>query len=165
MSGIGLIITFVVAVIVMILAISKFKVHPFLAIMGVALVLGMAVGIPLEELPKTIGAGFSGTFTSIGIVIILGALIGVVLEKTGAAVKLADMVVKLVGKKRPELAILIMGWVVSIPVFCDSGFVILDPIRKALRKRTQASSVAMTVALAAGLYVSHVFIPPTPGPE
>ncbi len=164
MTGIPLIITFVVAVIIMILAISKFKVHPFLAIMGVALLLGIVVGIPLEELPKTIGSGFSGIFTSIGIVIILGALIGIVLEKTGAAVKLADMVVKVVGKKRPELAILIMGWVVSIPVFCDSGFVILDPIRKAMRKRTQASSVAMTVALAAGLYVSHVFIPPTPGP-
>lgn len=164
MSGIGLIIMFIVAVVIMILAISKFKVHPFLAIMGVSLLLGMAAGIPLEELPKTIGAGFSGTFTSIGIVIILGALIGIILEKTGAAVKLADLVVKLVGKKRPELAILIMGWVVSIPVFCDSGFVILDPIRKAMRKRTQASSVGMTVALAAGLYASHVFIPPTPGP-
>ena len=100
----------------------------------------------------------------VAVVIILGALIGIILEKTGAAVKLADLVVKLVGEKRPELAILIMGWVVSIPVFCDSGFVILDPIRKAIRKRTQASSVAMTVALAAGLYVSHVFIPPTPGP-
>lgn len=164
MSGLGLIITFVIAVLIMILAISKFKVHPFLAIMGVALVLGMVAGIPLEELPKTIGSGFSGVFTSIGIVIILGALIGTILEKTGAAVKLADMVVKVVGKKRPELAILIMGWVVSIPVFCDSGFVILDPIRKAMKKRTQASSVAMTVALASGLYVSHVFIPPTPGP-
>ena len=164
MSGIALIITFVVAVVIMILAISKFKVHPFLAIMGVALVLGIVVGIPLEELPKTIGAGFSGAFTSIGIVIILGALIGIILEKTGAAVKLADLVVKLVGNKRPELAILIMGWVVSIPVFCDSGFVILDPIRKAIRQRTQASSAGMTVALAAGLYASHVFIPPTPGP-
>ncbi|MGL4800008.1 MAG: GntP family permease [Cellulosilyticaceae bacterium] len=164
MSGMTLMVTFVIAVIVMIFAISKFKVHPFLAIMGVALLLGLVAGIPLEELPKTIGSGFSGIFTSIGIVIILGALIGMILEKTGAAVKLADMVVKVVGKKRPELAILIMGWVVSIPVFCDSGFVILDPIRKAMRKRTQTSSVAMTVALAAGLYVSHVFIPPTPGP-
>jgi hypothetical protein len=57
-----------------------------------------------------------------------------------------------------------MGWVVSIPVFCDSGFVILNPIRKALVKRTAVSSVAMTVALSAGLYISHVFIPPTPGP-
>ena len=99
-----------------------------------------------------------------GVVIILGALIGSVLEKTGAALKLADMVIKVVGKKRPELAIELMGWVVSIPVFCDSGFVILNPIRKALVKRTAASSVAMTVALSAGLYISHVFIPPTPGP-
>ena len=164
MTGIPLIITFVIAVVIMILAISKFKVHPFLAIMGVALLLAIVVGIPLGSIPSTIGSGFSGIFTSIGIVIILGALIGIVLEKTGAAVKLADMVVNIVGKKRPELAILIMGWVVSIPVFCDSGFVILDPIRKAMRKRTQASSVAMTVSLAAGLYVSHVFIPPTPGP-
>ena len=117
-----------------------------------------------QGLANVIGAGFSGTFTSIGIVIILGALIGSILEATGAAFKLADLVIKLVGKKRPELAILLMGWVVSIPVFCDSGFVILNPIRKALVKRTMTSSVAMTVALSAGLYISHVFIPPTPGP-
>ena len=91
-------------------------------------------------------------------------LIGSILEVTGAALKLADMVIKLVGKKNPELAMELMGWVVSIPVFCDSGFVILNPIRKALVKRTQVSSVAMTVALSAGLYISHVFIPPTPGP-
>jgi GntP family gluconate:H+ symporter len=74
------------------------------------------------------------------------------------------MVIKLVGSKRPELAIELMGWVVSIPVFCDSGFVILNPIRKSIVKRTATSSVAMTVALSAGLYISHVFIPPTPGP-
>ena len=113
---------------------------------------------------NVIGAGFSGTFTSIGIVIILGALIGTILEETGAALKLADMVIRLVGKNHPELAIELMGWVVSIPVFCDSGFVILNPIRKALVNRTGTSSVAMTVALASGLYISHVFIPPTPGP-
>ena len=154
----------------MIVAISKFKVHPFLAIMGVSVLLALVAGIPLVKtgdvngIADVIGAGFSGTFSSIGIVIILGALIGSILEQTGAALKLADMVVKLVGKKNPELAVELMGWVVSIPVFCDSGFVILDPIRKALVKRTGTSSVAMTVALSAGLYVSHVFIPPTPGP-
>lgn len=176
MTGIPLIVTFVIAIIVMILAISKFKLHPFLAIMGTSLVLAIIVGIPLIDIAATdttparqgiatiIGAGFSGTFSSIGIVIILGALVGTLLERTGAAVKLADMVVKVVGKKNPELAIMIMGWVVSVPVFCDSGFVILDPIRKALRRKTQASSVAMTVALSAGLYASHVLIPPTPGP-
>ena len=164
MQGIALIITFVIAIALMIFAISKLKIHPFLSIMGVSLLLALAAGIPLVKIPGTIGAGFSGTFTSIGIVIILGALIGTILEKTGAALKLSDMVIKVVGKKHPELAMLIMGWIVSIPVFCDSGFVILNPIRKALVQRTRISSVAMTVALSAGLYISHVFIPPTPGP-
>ena len=159
----------------MIVAISKFKVHPFLSIMAVSLILALVAGIPLVDVKNAdgtttsgiatvIGAGFSGTFSSIGIVIILGALIGTILEKTGAALKLADMVIKVVGKKNPELAMERMGWVVSIPVFCDSGFVILAPIRTALVKRTGTSSVAMTVALSAGLYISHVFIPPTPGP-
>ena len=164
MTGIPLIIAFVIAVAVMIVAISKFKVHPFLSIMGVSLILALVAGIPLPKIADVIGAGFSGTFSSIGIVIILGALIGTILEQTGAAFKLADLVIKVVGKKNPELAMELMGWVVSIPVFCDSGFVILDPIRKALVKRTGTSSVAMTVALSAGLYISHVFIPPTPGP-
>ena len=164
MTGVPLIIAFVLAIIIMIVAISKYKVHPFLSIMSVSLILALVAGIPLGDIANVIGAGFSGTFSSIGIVIILGALIGTVLEQTGAALKLADMVVKLVGQKNPELAIELMGWVVSIPVFCDSGFVILNPIRQAMVRRTKTSSVAMTVALSAGLYISHVFIPPTPGP-
>ena len=164
MTGLPLIIVFVLAIVVMIVAISKYKIHPFLSIMSVSLILALLAGIPLGDIAGVIGAGFSGTFSSIGIVIILGALIGTILEQTGAALKLADMVVKLVGQKNPELAIELMGWVVSIPVFCDSGFVILDPIRRAMVRRTATSSVAMTVALSAGLYISHVFIPPPPGP-
>ncbi len=164
MTGIWLIIAFIVAIVAMILLISKLKVHPFFAIMLVSLVLALLAGIPLTDIPGVIGAGFSGTFSSIGIVIILGAFIGTVLEKTGAALKLADMVIKVVGEKHPELAIGLMGWVVSIPVFCDSGFVILNPIRKALVKRTKVSSVTLTICLSCGLYIAHVFIPPTPGP-
>ena len=175
MTGFPLIIAFVIAVVLMIVAISRFKIHPFLAIMGISLILGLVAGIPIVDttlsdgttvsgLPSVIGAGFSGTFSSIGIVIILGALIGSVLEATGAALKLADMVINLVGKNKPVLALELMGWVVSIPVFCDSGFVILNPIRKALVSRTGKSSVAMTVGLSTGLYLAHVFIPPTPGP-
>ena len=164
MTGISLIIAFVVAIVAMILLISKCKVHPFLAILAVSLVLALLAGIPLRQVPGVIGSGFAATFTSIGIVIILGAFIGAVLEKTGAAFRLADLVIRLVGRKHPELAIELMGWVVSIPVFCDSGFVILNPIRKALVRQTGASSVAMTVCLSCGLYIAHVFIPPTPGP-
>ena len=163
LSGIALIIAFVIAIVAMILAISKLKIHPFLSILGVSLILAL-LSLKLSDIPGTIGAGFSGTFSSIGIVIIFGALIGLVLERTGAALKMSDSVVKLVGEKNPELAILLMGWIISIPVFCDSGFVILNPIRKAMVKRTRTSSVAMTVCLSVGLYVSHCFIPPTPGP-
>lgn len=174
MTGFSLIIAFIVAIVLMIFFISKFKIHPFLAIMGISLLLGVVAGIPLadhvvdgEKVPgiaTIIGQGFSGTFASIGIVIIFGALIGNILETTGAALKFADMVIRLVGRRHPVLGMELMGWVVSIPVFCDSGFVILNPIRKAIVRRTGASSVAMTFGLAAGLDLSHVFIPPTPGP-
>ncbi|MFY9381262.1 MAG: GntP family permease [Eubacteriales bacterium] len=164
MSGIPLIIAFVIAIGLMIFSIARLKIHPFLSIMAVSLLFALVAGIPIAEIPGVIGTGFSNTFKSIGIVIIFGALIGTLLEKTGAALKMADTVVRWVGKKNPELAMLIMGWIVSIPVFCDSGFVILNPIRKALVKRTMSSSVACTVALSMGLYISHCFIPPTPGP-
>ncbi|MFY1026646.1 GntP family permease [Actinobacillus seminis] len=164
MTGIALIISFIVAIIIMIWMIAKLKVHPFLALMTISLALAFLAGIELNKIPTIIGDGFSGTFKSIGLVIIFGAIIGTILEKTGAALKLADMVVKLVGQKRPELAMLIMGWVVGIPVFCDSGFVVLNPIREAIRKKIAANPVGMAVALSAGLYASHVFIPPTPGP-
>lgn len=175
MTGLPFLITFIIAIIIMILLISKLKVHPFLSILSISIILGLIGGIPLNNITDAngnvtngiatvIGEGFSATFTSIGIVIIFGALIGTILEKTGAAIKLSDIIVRLVGKKRPDLAIMLMGWVVSIPVFCDSGFVILNPIRKALVKRTRVSGITMTVALSVGLYASHVFIPPTPGP-
>ena len=164
MSGIFLGIALLIAIILIIVSISKLKVHPFLALMGVSLILAIVVGIPLDKIPSMIGSGFSGTFSSIGIVIILGALIGSVLEKTGGALKLAEMVVKVIGPKHPDKAIEIMGWIVSIPVFCDSGFVILDPIRRALVKKTNCNPVMMTMCLSAGLYTAHVFIPPTPGP-
>lgn len=164
MSGITILLIFVVAIVVMIVAISKFKVHPFLAIMGVSLLLAIVLGLPLQKIPDIIGQGFSSVFTSIGLVIILGGLIGAILEKSGAALKMAECVDKTIGSKHPELAMLIMGFIVSIPVFCDSGFVIMNPIRKSICKRTGVSSVAMTVALSCGLFLSHNFIPPTPGP-
>lgn len=165
MTGIPLLIVFCLAIAIMIIAISKFKIHPFLSLMGTSLLLAIVVGLPLAKIPGIIGSGFSGVFSSIGIVIILGALIGLILERTGAAIRLADVVICCVGEKHPQLALMLMGWIVSIPVFCDSGFVILNPIRKALCRKLQGTSpVGMAVALSGGLYVAHVFIPPTPGP-
>ena len=164
LTGTTLIIVFALAIVLLIVSISKWGIHPFLAIMGIALILAVGIGIPLDTIPTTIGKGFSSIFTSIGIVIILGPLIGLILEKTGAAIRLADAIIRVIGEKHPQLAIMLIGWIISVPVFCDSGFIIVNPIRKWLSRKTNFSSVTLTVALSAGLYVSHVFIPPTPGP-
>ena len=164
LTGTTLIIVFALAIVLLIVSISKWGVHPFLAIMGIALILAVGIGIPLDTIPATIGKGFSSIFTSIGIVIILGTIIGIILEKTGAAIRLADAIIRVIGEKHPQLAIMLIGWLISVPVFCDSGFVIVNPIRKWLARKTNFPSVTLTVALSAGLYVSHVFIPPTPGP-
>ena len=164
MSGIALIIIFAAAIAIMVVAISKWHLHPFIAILLTALLFGIVSGIPLPQMTTLIGSGFSKIFAGIGLVIIFGTLMGTILEQSGAALKIADCIIKLLGKRHPVLSMAIMGWVVSIPVFCDSGFVVLNPIREALVKKTQSSPVAMTVALSGGLYLSHVFIPPTPGP-
>lgn len=152
MTGIPFLLVFILAVALMIVMISKWKVHPFLSIMVVAFALGIIGGIPLVKstgaegeapvkgIADVIGEGFSGIFTSIGIVIILGTLIGLILERTGGAFRIADALVRVVGKRYPVLAMQLMGWVVSIPVFCDSGFVILNPIRKALARRPRGPS-------------------------
>ncbi|WP_115685079.1 GntP family permease [Corynebacterium senegalense] len=176
MTGLPLMAAFVVAIAVLILMISKWKIHPFLSLLFVSLVFGLIGGVPLLDVKDAdgtvttmgittlLGEGFAATFKSFGLVIIFGTLIGYILEKTGAAFQLADALVRVIGTKSPVLAIQLMGWVVCIPVFSDSGFVILNPVRKALAQRTGASPATMAIALSAGLFTSHVFIPPTPGP-
>ncbi|MBR4802648.1 MAG: GntP family permease, partial [Bacteroidales bacterium] len=136
---------FVAVIALMIISISKLKIHPFLSILGSALLLALVMGIPLRSIADVIGKGFSTIFASIGLVIILGTLIGLILERSGAALTLAESVLRLLGKRHPQLAIMLIGWIVSIPVFCDSGFVIVNPIRKWMSRKSGVSSATMTV--------------------
>ncbi|ELJ7555158.1 GntP family permease [Vibrio cholerae] len=147
-----------------VLATTKFKVHPFLALLLAAFLGAYAYGLPADTIAKTITTGFGGILGYIGLVIVLGTIIGVILEKSGAAITMADTVIKLLGERFPTLTMSIIGYIVSIPVFCDSGFVILNSLKESLAKRLATSSVAMSVALATGLYATHTFVPPTPGP-
>ncbi|EJL6466920.1 GntP family permease [Vibrio cholerae] len=147
-----------------VLATTKFKVHPFLALLLAAFLGAFAYGLPADTIAKTITTGFGGILGYIGLVIVLGTIIGVILEKSGAAITMADTVIKLLGERFPTLTMSIIGYIVSIPVFCDSGFVILNSLKESLAKRLATSSVSMSVALATGLYATHTFVPPTPGP-
>lgn len=163
-QGPALIIILILAILFIVLATSKLKLHPFISLLLAAYGIGFAAGMPVLEIGETIRNGFGSILTYIGIVIILGTIIGTILEKSGAAITMADTVLKVVGEKHPGIAMSIIGYIVSIPVFCDSGFVILSSLKKSLAKRTKTSAVMMSVALATGLYATHTFVPPTPGP-
>jgi len=154
----------VVAVALIIYMTAKLKMNAFVVLITIAFLYGLAIGLPLADIVKKIRDGFGGTLGYIGIVIIAGTIIGTILEKTGAALSMTQAILKIVGKERSPLAMSMAGYVVSIPVFCDSGYVILTPLNKALAKETGKSMSVMAVALATGLYATHTLVPPTPGP-
>ncbi len=164
MSGTYMFVVIFAAIVAMILAISRYKQHPFLVMLVISIVVGLACDIPTEEVINKIKAGFGGILANIGIVILCGTIIGTILEKTGAALTMANTILRLVGKERSVLTMGLTGYVTGIPVFCDSGFVILSPISRALASRSGISLSVMATALSGGLYATHCLVPPTPGP-
>lgn len=160
-----LVVLLLLCVVFIVIATTKLKLHPFLALLVAAFGYGVFCGkMSLADVVRSVNAGFGDTIGHIGIVILAGSVIGTFLEKSGGAFKLAESTLKLLGRKNVPLAMGIIGYIVSIPVFCDSGFVILSPLAKALSHRAKITLSASAVALALGLYATHVMVPPTPGP-
>lgn len=159
-----LVVLLVAAIAFIILATAKLKMHPFLALLITAFGFGILSGMPLQDVVKSVNDGFGGTIGYIGIVILFGSIIGSFLEKSGGAWRLAEGILRVTGKKNVPMTMSIMGYVISIPVFCDSGFVILSALNKALAKRAGISLAVGAIALSLGLYATHTMVPPTPGP-
>lgn len=143
---------------------TKLDVHPFLALLAAALFFALASGMSLPAIVDAVNSGFGSTLGKIGLVIILGVVIGKFLENTGAAYKLANVVLRIIGEKNVHAAMALIGYIVSIPVFADSGFIILNPLNKSLSKKAGVSLAGTAVALILGLMITHVLVPPTPGP-
>ena len=154
----------VLTILFIIFATAKLKWHPFLVLILSAFLVALFYQVPLDTVAKTISDGFGGILGYIGLVIVFGTIIGLILEKTGAAIVMAEFVIKVLGPRFPTLTMSIVGAVVSVPVFCDSGYIILNSLKESLAERLKVSSVAMSIALATGLYATHTFVPPTPGP-
>ncbi|WP_198332915.1 GntP family permease [Psychrobacter aquimaris] len=154
----------VLTILFIIFATAKLKWHPFLVLILSAFLVALFYQVPLNTVAKTISDGFGGILGYIGLVIVFGTIIGLILEKTGAAIVMAETVIKVLGPRFPTLTMSIVGAVVSVPVFCDSGYIILNSLKESLAERLHVSSVAMSIALATGLYATHTFVPPTPGP-
>lgn len=139
-------------------------VHPFLALLFGALAVGFLAGLDAVTIIGSITDGFGGTLQAIGIVIAAGAIIGEYLDRSGGAWVLAERILEKTGERFSALSMSITGYIVSVPVFCDSGFIVLSSLNKAISKRSSISLAVLAVALASGLYATHVFVPPTPGP-
>lgn len=163
-SGSQMILGLVIGVILLILLVLKTKIHAFIALIIAASVTGIIGGMNPSNVVTEITNGFGSTLGSIGIVIGFGIMMGRLLEISGAAEKLAYTLLKKLGQKKEEWAMAAAGYIVSIPIFVDSAFVILNPLVKELSRKTGKSVIALGVALAIGLTATHHAVPPTPGP-
>lgn len=157
-------IVLLILVVAIVLVTARWKISPFLALIGAAILAAFAYRIPLAEVAGTVTTAFGTTMGNIGLVILFGTMIGIILERSGAAISMADALIKVLGTRFPNLTLTIIGYIVSIPVFCDSGYVVLNSLRKAITLRTGVSGLATSVALMTGLYATHTMVPPTPGP-
>ena len=148
----------------LIIAVSKWKIHPFIALLLVALGLGISMDLGGKETVEILLKGFSETLRWIAVIIILGAFIGEVLQETGGAFRISNGIVKRVGEKKLPWAMGFTGYIVSIPVFVDVAYILLQPVTESLAVKSKKPVLYIGLALAAGLTVSHTLIPPTPGP-
>ncbi len=178
-ESIRMLLGLLVGIVLMIILVSKTKVHTFIALLAACVVSGIIGGMPLVDIKTVlddgttqtvtgivtaIKDGFGNTLKSTGIIIGLGVMMGGILEKSGAAERMAYSFIKAVGKKKEEWALAITGWFIAIPVFADSAIVIFAPLCKAISKVTGKSLVGLALAMAAGLQLTHCLVPPTPGP-
>lgn len=159
-----LIIYLLVCIALIVVFTSRVRLHPFIVLLLAALLYGFLAGMPGEEVIASINEGFGKTLGSIGLIIILGVIIGAFLENTGGAYAIARKILNLLGRKKVTPAMGIMGYVVSIPVFADSGFLLLSPLKRSLCKTAGISLAGAAIALSLGLTISHTMVPPTPGP-
>ncbi|MCD2202056.1 GntP family permease [Halobacterium sp. KA-6] len=164
LSGIPLVLLLLAAVAFIIVATAKLNLHAFLALLIAAYGTALVAGVDPAEAASLVTDGFGGVLGYIGIVILAGTIIGTALERSGAAIVIAESILGVVGEEYTTEVMAITGSIVSIPVFCDSGFVILSGLNRSLAERSSLSLSTLGVALAGGLYVTHVFVPPTPGP-
>ena len=163
-SGTQLVFALVLGLSFLIFLILKTKIHTFLALICGAVLIGVIAGLETEKIVDAIAQGFGSTLGSIGIIIGFGLMMGEIFQLSGAATRMARTFLKICGKGREEAALAITGFIVSIPIFCDSAFVILTPIVKEISRQTKKSVVGLGFALAGGLVITHSLVPPTPGP-
>jgi GntP family gluconate:H+ symporter len=157
------IILLIISILLIIWGTTRLKVNAFFVLFTVALLAGIFAGLAPEKIITTVKSGFGHTMEKIGLLIILGTSLGVILEKTGTTLAMANFILRKIGESKSPLAISITGFVVGLPIFCDSGFIILNGLNQSLVHRAQLNKVMMASILATSLYSVHCLVPPHPG--
>lgn len=163
-EGLRMALGLVIGLVVLILMITKTRIHVFLAVILCSVLIGLLGGMGEEEVMASITKGFGNSLGSIGIIIGFGVMLGKMLEMSGATRVMANTFIRIFGKNKEEEALAISGFVTSLSIFCTSGFIILAPLMKALSKKTKKSVAGLGIALAGGLLASHSLVPPAAGP-
>lgn len=163
-AGPQLMVGLVLAIFTLIVLVLRTRIHALLALVCAASIAGLVGGMAPDALVKSITTGFGTTLSTIGLVIGFGVMMGRLLEVSGAAERMAYSFIHWLGTRREEWAMAVTGYIVSIPIFCDSAFVILNPLVHALARSSGKSVLSLGIALAGGLVLTHHAVPPTPGP-
>ena len=150
-------------IMLIVLLTTRFKLHAFFALIAACFVVGLGLSLPLTDILATTKTGFGNIIGALGLIIVFGTALGIILEYTGATLVLANAILRITGQKRAANAMNITGYVVGLPIFCDSGYIVLSSLNKNLAKRTGTAVALMAGSLASGLYAVHCLIPPHPG--
>jgi Gnt-I system high-affinity gluconate transporter len=154
----------ITAGILVLLFLTLKKVTPFLALLIVSLLTGLALGMPFTKVTASIQNGVGSTLGSMALILCMGAMLGKLLEVSGAARQISNYLIKKFGEKNIQWAVLLTGFLVGIPLFYNTGFVILVPIVFSIAKESGISILQIAIPMAASLSVTHGFLPPHPGP-
>lgn len=161
---IHILVALVISITAMIVLMRVLDLHPFFALLTAAVLYGLIAGHGFSEIISTMQSGFGSLLAQIGFIVTLGSCLGMVMEKSGAMEVISSRIVEAFGPGKAVLAMTTIGMLVGIPVFCDSGFIILSRLVPSIAGQASVNQASLALALSSGLYTTHVLVPPTPGP-
>lgn len=162
-SFLQVLIALLAGIVMIVVLTAKLRVHPFFALLIASLIVGLGVQLPIADILNAAKDGFGNIMKSLGFIIVLGTTLGILLERNGSTQVMANFILSKIGHRYPALAMSITGFIVGLPIFCDSGFIVLSGLNVTMAKRTGTRVIVMAVSMATGLYAVHCLIPPHPG--
>ncbi|MCD9142779.1 GntT/GntP/DsdX family permease [Streptomyces albireticuli] len=153
-----------VGIAVIVLLITRLKLHAFLALTIGSLVLGAAAGAPLDKGIASFTTGLGSTVAGVGVLIALGAILGKLLADSGGADQIVDTILAKAGTRSMPWAMVLIAGVIGLPLFFEVGIVLLIPVVLLVAKRGNHSLMRIGIPALAGLSVMHGLVPPHPGP-